>query len=215
MTTADLTTITQLVLGERQARDRGWWGRMAASYWPDSHVVLSWYSGDGPGFVAASEAMSGRGDLSVHRLSPPVVRAVADRARAEVPAAIEVRATVDDVLVDLTSYTRISYRTERRDGDWRIVALDCVYERDTIAPVVPGTVRSLPADELARFRPSYAVLAWYLEHRGYSIGEDLLGDDRPAERDAHYARTFRWLHRTDPTTGRHEVDGAAGSCRPA
>ncbi|MGW0514031.1 hypothetical protein ACWD1W_33170 [Streptomyces olivaceoviridis] len=57
--------------------------------------------------MAASEAMSGRGDRSVHRLSPPVggaahradqlqtARIVGDRAFAETPTGIEVRTDVD------------------------------------------------------------------------------------------------------------------------
>ncbi|ALL79591.1 hypothetical protein AD006_30775 (plasmid) [Pseudonocardia sp. EC080610-09] len=189
--------VAALVVGERQARDRGWWDRMADAYWPDSQVDLSWYTGDGPGFVAASRAMSECGDLSVHRLSPPAVQVVRERAWAEVPAVIEIRTDVDGVLADLASCTRIGYRCERRDGAWRILALDCIYERDTITAVLPGETVPLGAGALDRFRPAYAVLAWHLDRRGYTIGADLLGDDRPDERDAHYTRTLDWLRDTE------------------
>ncbi|MCA1280853.1 nuclear transport factor 2 family protein [Saccharopolyspora sp. 7B] len=190
----ETTTIVQLLLRERQGRDREWWPQMAAAFWPDSQVNLTWYTGDGPGFVAGSEEMSGRGDRSVHRLAPPVVHLAGARAWAEVSAAIEVRTTVDEVPVDLTSYARLGYRVERRDGEWRIFSLDAIYERDTVAPVLPGSVPSIPAEELAAFRPTYALLAWHLDRRGYRIGTGLLGDDRPAERDAYYDQVFNWLH---------------------
>ena len=49
----DVALITQVVLAERQGRDRGWWDQMLAAYWPDSTVRLSWYTGDGAGFVAS------------------------------------------------------------------------------------------------------------------------------------------------------------------
>ncbi|GAA1541430.1 hypothetical protein GCM10009827_071130 [Dactylosporangium maewongense] len=88
---SDVAAAGQVVLLERQARDRGWWDQMRACYWPDSTAALSWYTGDGPGFVDASRAMAAAGNASVHRLSPPVVQVVGDRAFAEVPAAIEVR----------------------------------------------------------------------------------------------------------------------------
>jgi hypothetical protein len=185
--------IARLVLHERQSRDRGWWDHMAEAYWPDSHVDLTWYTGDGPGFVVGSREMSGRGDASVHRMSPPVVHVHGDRGWAEVPAGIEVRSTIDGVLVDVVSYTRVCYRVERRDGQWRILSLDCVYERDTATAAVPGQTFSIPADQLARFRPSYAILAWVLDGRGYPVGTHMLGDDRPAERDAYYASTLEWL----------------------
>ncbi|MFJ8844778.1 nuclear transport factor 2 family protein [Streptomyces cyaneofuscatus] len=189
----DIDAITQTVLRERQGRDRGWWDRMKACYWPDSTVSLSWYEGDGPGFVDASAAMAGRGDASVHRLSPPVVQVVGGRAFVEVPAAIEVRTAVDGVTADLVSRTRILYRLERRDGRWGIVALDCVYERDTLTPAFPGGQLTVRPEDLAPYRPSYAVLAWHLARRGYEVGADLLGDDRPERTAAFYAETMEWL----------------------
>ncbi|MGI5499052.1 nuclear transport factor 2 family protein [Lentzea sp. CA-135723] len=184
--------ITQLVLHERQGRDRGWWDQQAACFWPDSVVALSWFTGSGADFVARSREMSGRGDVSVHRTSPPVVHVAGDRGWAEVPAAIEVRTTIDGVLADLVSHTRVSYRVERRDGRWGIVALDAIYERDTLTAVLPGT--TLPAPDVTRFRRSYAFLAWYLDRRGYPLTDGLPGDDRPEHRDEFYADTLKWLH---------------------
>lgn len=189
----DTAAVTQTVLLERQGRDRGWWDQMRACYWPDSNVTLSWYRGDGPGFVDASQAMSGRGDASVHRLSPPVVRIVGDRAFAETSAAIEVRTEVDGVTADLVSCTRIVHCLERRDGRWGIVALDCIYERDTLHPALPGGHLTIPPEDLARYRASHAVLAWHLARRGYDVATDLLGDDQPERTAAFYAETLRWL----------------------
>ncbi|MEU6444848.1 nuclear transport factor 2 family protein [Streptomyces sp. NPDC047046] len=189
----DIALVTQTVLLERQGRDRAWWDQMRACYWPDAAVRLSWYQGDGPGFVSASEAMAGRGDASVHRLSPPAVRIVGDRALAEVPAAIEVRTRIEGVLADLASYTRIVYRLERRGDRWGIAALDCVYERDTCLPAVPGETVTVPAAELAPYRPSYALLSWHLARRGYAPSAELLGDDRPEETAAFYAQVRDWL----------------------
>lgn len=189
----DTESVTQTVLRERQARDRGWWERMRECYWPDSAVNLSWYRGSGPGFVDASARMAGRGDASVHRLSPPVVRIAADRAFAELPAAIEVRTELDGVAVDLVSYTRIVHRLERRAGRWAIARLDCVYERDTIAPVLPGTPVPLTARDLAPYRAPYAILAWHLDRRGYPVSGELLGDDRPEQTAAFYDDTLKWL----------------------
>jgi hypothetical protein len=98
-----------------------------------------------------------------------------------------------DSQVDLVSCTRVSYRVERRSTVWKILSLDCIYERDIAAAAVPGETFTIPADELARFRPSHAILAWHLDRRGYPVGTDLLGDDGPTERDAYYARTLEWL----------------------
>jgi SnoaL-like domain len=189
----DTVAVTQLVLRERQARDRGWWSEMERAFWPGSRVTLTWFSGDGPGFVAASAEMAGRGLASVHRLSPPVVRVSGDRAWAEAPATIEARVAVGGVPADLVSATRLNYRVERRGSRWGIIALDAIYERDSFTAVTPGAAVAVPAAELAAFRPSYALLAWYLSQNGYPIGPDLLGDDQPAPRDEFYRQTWAWL----------------------
>lgn len=162
---------------------------MLACFWPDSTVSLSWYNGSGPGFVDASQAMSGRGDASVHRLSPPTVHIVDNRAFVEMAAGIEARIDLGGLAADLVSYTRIIYRLEHRDTQWRITALDCIYERDTLIPATPGQEVAVPAEELAPYRPTYALLAWHLARRGYQAGMDLLGDDQPARTAAFYTDT--------------------------
>lgn len=196
---SDIDTIIQLVLHERQGRDRGWWEQMRSTFWPDSRVHLSWYSGTGLGFVDGSEAMSGSGDRSVHRLGAPVVHIEGDRALVEIATAVEFRVELNDVLVDLISYTRLNYRVERRSGRWGILAIEAVYERDTVVPAIPGATVAIDPAALAGFHPSSALIAYYLDSRGYTIGDDLLGDDRPAEVDAFYAGEFSWLQENAAT----------------
>jgi hypothetical protein len=52
---------------------------------------------------------------------------------------------------------------------------------------------------LAGFRPSYSLIAYHLAQRGYTIGTDLLGDDRPDDVDSFYAAVWAWL-KDEPTT---------------
>lgn len=103
------------------------------------------------------------------------------------------RTVIDGVTVDLVSYTRIVNRLERRAGRWAVLSLDCVYERDTLTPAVPGTTVTIPPAELAAYRSPYALLAWHLARRGYEVSTGLLGDDRPEQRDAFYAESLQWL----------------------
>ncbi|MEU8636466.1 nuclear transport factor 2 family protein [Amycolatopsis sp. NPDC048633] len=183
--------VAELVLRERQSRDRGRWDRLGACYAPDSAVRLSWFRGTGEEFVARSREMRGRGDLTRHRLGPPVVDLDGDRAIAEMSAAIELRTVLDGVEIDLTSYTRLLYRAEVRSGRWLITSMDPIYERDVLAPVLPGT--PLPLPSLEGLRPSYRFLAHVFDRRGYPIADDLYGDDRPAEVAELYDSLFAWL----------------------
>jgi SnoaL-like domain len=188
-----VTEISQLVLQERQARDRGWWDRLRSAYATDSTVRLSWFTGSGRDFVTASQQMMDRGDVAVHRLSPPVVHLNGDRALVELPGIIEVRTTVAGVDVDLESRARLWYRTERRAGRWLIVALDPVYERDTLTAVYPGTELTVTPADVAAFRPAYRFLSYVLSQRGYSVGDDLYGDDHPDHAGEFYRHSFAWL----------------------
>ena len=102
-----IADITQLVLHERQARDRGWWQHMRDCFAADATGRLSWFHGNAADFVTESENMAHRGDTNRHRLGSPVVHWREHRAVVEVAAAIEIPTVVDGVEADLVSYTRL------------------------------------------------------------------------------------------------------------
>jgi SnoaL-like domain len=187
--------VAQLVLRERQSRDRGWWERMADCFAADSVVDMSWFKGSGAEFVDASRRMSGGGwgGHSVHRLSPPAIRVEGDRALAELPLVIEFRIVVDGILADLASYARSQYRAQRTDGVWRITRITSIYERDTLTPALPGTSLDIKPQELSAYRPSYRLLAWYLHRRDVHVRSDLLGDDQPEPVARQYEAEAAWL----------------------
>lgn len=190
---ADLALVANVVLTERQARDRGWWSLMGDQYWPDSRVRLSWYDGPGEGFVTGSRAMAQRGTVTLHHAFAPVIHVRSDRAYAEMSVAVRLQIDVDGVAADLVSATRLNYRLERRDDRWRITLLDAAYEYATLTPSTPGQAIIISPEELAHYRPSYALLAWSIAREGRTASHDLLGDDRPQELAAFYEDTWAWL----------------------
>ncbi|GAA3290283.1 nuclear transport factor 2 family protein [Streptomyces cinereospinus] len=190
----DASLVTQVVLSERQGRDRGWWDLMAEQYWPDSRVRLSWYDGDGAGFVTGSRAMAERGAVATHHVFAPVVHVRGAKAHAEASVAMRIQVEVGGVTGDLVCHSRLNYRLERRDDLWKILSLDAVYEYCTLTPSVPGQIIEVPPEELAGHRPSYAVLAWNIAREGRSPSTDELGDDRPEELAAFYAAIREWLN---------------------
>jgi hypothetical protein len=191
--TADAQAVAQLVLRERQSRDRGWWDDMANCFTPGAVIDMSWFNGPASEFVRLTRERSANGVWGRHRLSPPAVRVNGDRAWAELPLGIEFRTTIDGVEADLVSYCRSQYRAERRDGAWRIARITSIYERDTLTPATPGTALGLDPAELTQFRLSYRCLAWYFNRAGTPLGDDLLGDDRPDEVAHHYETERAWL----------------------
>ena len=191
-----ITDVTQLVLRERQSRDRGWWTQMAACFHPDSRVTLSWFDGPGSEFVARSRKMSEDGLRMVHRASPPVVHLHEDRAVLELPLAVERRFLLGGVEADLSSFTRLLYRLERRAADWKILSMNAIYERDTLVPAVPGTTLDIDRETIAGFRAPYRFVAYDISLGGRSMTSDLYGDDQPERVDALYRAAFDWLGRS-------------------
>jgi SnoaL-like domain len=190
---SDMTEISQLVLRERQGRDRGWWTQMEESFHPDATVFLSWFRGPATDFIKGSKATFTAGIRPVHRLSPPVVHLGGERSVVEVPAAIEVRSVLEGVETDLVSYTRLVYQVQHFDTEWLIHRLTCIYERDTLTPTVPGTTVSLDLARLQQFRLPYRYLAYHLSTHGGSVGEGLYGDDEPERVDELYADVQDWM----------------------
>ncbi|HEV3360575.1 MAG TPA: nuclear transport factor 2 family protein [Pseudonocardiaceae bacterium] len=189
----DAAVISQVVLKERQGRDRGWFDQEAACFAEDSRVRISWFDGPGAEFVDRSRDLFAKGLRPVHRMSPPVVHVDGDRAVAEAPAEITVLHDFGGVEAYVVGYVRLLYRLHRLWDDWKIVFFDCIYERDTLVPVVHGEQVAVDPDVLARFRRPYMYLGYHLYDVGSTVRDDLFGDDRPDEVDSLYQEAFAWM----------------------
>ena len=189
----DITEIAQVIFKERQGRDRGWFDQEAACFHPHSRVRITWFDGPGAEFVELSRAIFAEGIRPSHRLSPPAVHLAGERAVAEVPTEISVIQSFGGVAAYVVSYTRLLYRLECIKSNWNISSLDCIYERDTLVPVIYGTSPKIDPDILSRFRRPFMYLAYHLHEIGKSVRDDLYGDDRPEQVEALYESAFSWL----------------------
>jgi hypothetical protein len=189
---------TQLVLTEREARDRCWWDVMAKCFGSKSFVDISWFEGSGTEFVARSKQMSADGIPSRHRLGPPVVHGSGDRVVITLPAAVETYPRIGDVECVLTAHCRLLYRVERTDGAWAIAGMQAIYERDLLQPATPGQQLAIDPAQLSSLRPSYRLLAWTLAQSGYETRQDLPGDDLPDRVHELYDKAFSWAGLPSP-----------------
>lgn len=190
----DVSQIVQVVMRERQGRDRGWWDQMMTTYWPDSRVDLSWYHGDGPGFVTGSRTMYEGGARPIHRMLSPAVDINGDRAHLEVHAMTWSTLEYEDQELFHNAFMRLNYRLEQRGGEWRIAGLNVVYEYSQMGPSQPGLSNPIPTEELQQYRKSYATLSWNLANRGVTLAQDELGEDRPGELRRFYRAVKEWVN---------------------
>lgn len=189
----EAANLLQVIAHEREGRDRGWWDQMADCYHADSCVRSMWFTGTGQEFTAASRRMAERGDRSRHRLAVGAVHLSGERAVVSMPMSIEFRIELHSVGADLVSYARGIYRLERRYGQYRICDLSTIYERDTLTPVVPGEHIPMDRGRLDAMPPSYRMLAYYFDVRGYEVNPDMPGDDLPESAEALLTEAFDWL----------------------
>jgi SnoaL-like domain len=188
----DITTITQLILRERESRDLQRWETMRGCFWPDSVVRVSWFRGNGPDFVTGSMDMAKRGIPAKHRLGPILVRLAGDRAVASLSGIIDLPVKLKGVEATLSTHARFLYRAERRQGEWRIFGFDAVYMRDELTPAISGQQIVIDPSEVVDFRPSYRMLSYYLKSQKFTIDSELAGEDRPDLVNALYRELFGW-----------------------
>ena len=192
LASADITAISQLILRERESRDLARWQQMRECFWPDSLIRVSWFQGNGAGFVTGSIDMGGRGIPAKHRLAPILVTLSGDRAIASLAAIIDLPVKLKGIEATLSTHSRFIYRAERRKDLWGILGFDAIYMRDELTPAIPGESISIDSKEVQSFRPSYRLLSYYLQNQGFRIDSDLPGVDRPDLVEALNREIFGW-----------------------
>jgi hypothetical protein len=184
--------VTQLVLSERECRDLGRWDRMKSCFHADAVVRISWFQGNAHEFVDASREMARRGVLAKHRLGPVSVRINGNRAVATLAAIIDIPAEVRGVGLMLSSHARVFYRAERRGGEWRLSSFEVFYMRDELTAQIPGEAVPVSAADVAAYRRSYRFMSFVLAQGGYTVRDDLAGEDRPDSVDALCREIYGW-----------------------
>jgi hypothetical protein len=125
------------------SRDQGDWDGLRDCFHDDATITVSWYSGPAAGFVERSMAMGKERrpeERSKHLLGNMRAAVAGSRAVLEADTVITVREFIDGHLFDFASHARFFHLMEKRQGVWRIFKADCIYEKDRLDPVVPGSV---------------------------------------------------------------------------
>jgi SnoaL-like domain len=191
----DKLQIFELVQLERLWRDLGEWDKVADAYTDDAVIRTAWFHGNARDFAEGSKVMADRGRHSKHPIWPIYARVNGDRALVESRSQIQNRSEIDGVAVDTVQYVRFVSRVRRTPRGWRLVTFEGIYEKGTIAPVNPNDTVPIDWADVAAATPrtSYQLHAWALSRRGYSIPDDLLGDDQPQQVRDFYAAEDAWL----------------------
>ena len=192
---SDYEAISRLVTWERQSRVRHLYDEMANCYFPDATVTTSWTKGSVSAYLNNRNRLpeaSEEGVILV-RYSPPIIHQNNKRAYAELPITTNRWVKVNDEEAVLTSYMRLIYCVECREGVWKITDLTTINEDDTLAPAIPGTDLHINPEDLKGLRHSYRFLAYVRIKAGGKVRDDELGIDRPEAVEKVYQEFEEWI----------------------
>ena len=136
-------------------RDAGDWERFRTVWHSEARMMATWFQGPADKFIAVSREAWNKGVSILHFLGGSAIDLAGTRAIAQTKMTISQRAAVDGVVCDVLCTGRFYDFFERREGEWRIVLRQPIYEKDRLDPVDPAAALKLDASLLAQFPEGY------------------------------------------------------------
>lgn len=160
----DRVAITDLMVGWVH-RDQAEWDQLRELFHPEATIEVTWFEGPAGDFIDGSMKMGASDLRSKHLVSPPTITFRGDRALTITNAMI----VVENAKIDLaaTAHSRLLDRVEKRDGVWRLVSRQCIY--DTCHFNFLGNAEGIDAQIVRRYPREYAALGYLLEKSGFPV----------------------------------------------
>ena len=173
-------------------RDAGDWERFKTVWHEEGWMSATWFQGPALAFIDVSQKGFDNGVSILHFLGGSSVDLAGNRAIAQTKMTINQRASVDHVEVDVVCTGRFYDFFEKRNGAWKIVRRQPIYEKDRMDVVDPSATLQLDVDLLGQFPEGYRHLAYLQSKVGFKIKRDMPGLKGEVVK-ALYARGAKWL----------------------
>ena len=154
-------------------RDAGDWERFRTVWHPDGRHDGDLVSGRRGGIHRREPEGFERGVSILHFLGGRAIDLAGTRAIAQTKMTISQRADVDGVRCDVLCTGRFYDFFEQRDGRWKIVLRQPIYEKDRLDPLDPSATLALDADLLRQFPEGYRHLAYAQTRIGFTVKRDM------------------------------------------
>jgi hypothetical protein len=190
----DKLAIRQVVEDWVVWRDAGDWERFRTVWTDDGYMMATWFQGPAADFIRVSIDGWNKGVSILHFQGGNSVDIAGNRAISQTKMTISQRASVDGHMVDVVCTGRFYDFFEKREGVWRIVLRQPIYEKDRMDAIDPDPANPLLPDRkiLEQFPEGYRHLAYLQTRIGYPVKKDMPGLKGP-EVEALYTRGAGWL----------------------
>lgn len=148
-------------------RDLGEWEQLRDLFHPDGTIEITWFEGLASDFVTGSMRM-GKSDLRTkHLIAAPAITFSASGSKAILETNAIIIAENVKLNVGCECHNRFYDMAEKRDGVWRLVRRQSIYDMGTFTFPL-GLVEIDPA-VVAKYPREYATLAYLLEKSGFPL----------------------------------------------
>lgn len=173
-------------------RDAGDWERFRTVWHADGWMSATWFQGPAEQFIAVSKAGFEKGVSILHFLGGISVDVAGDRAISQCKMTISQRGPLEGEMVDVVCTGRFYDFFERREGAWKVVRRQPIYEKDRLDPLNPGSELVLEQKLLMGFPEGYRHLAYLQSKLGFKIKMDM-PQLKGAVVEALYKRGTAWI----------------------
>jgi len=173
-------------------RDAGDWERFRGVWHPDGRMMATWFQGSADEFIRVSREGWEKGVSILHFLGGSSIEVADGRAIAQTKMTISQRATVDQVRCDVVCTGRFYDFFVDRDGAWKLLLRQPIYEKDRLDPIDPSVRLELDPALLAQFPEGYRHLAYAQTRIGFTVKPDMPQLKGP-EVEKLYADGAAWL----------------------
>ncbi|MGY2799486.1 hypothetical protein ACVWV0_003662 [Ewingella americana] len=146
-------------------RDLAEWDQLLELFHDDGIIEVTWFEGLFGEFVKGSQKMGNSGFSTKHVIGSPVITFNGDRAIVETNAII----IGENASLGLgcNGHNRFYDLVEKRDGVWRIVKRQSIYDMGNFN--FPVGVVDIDQATVAKYPREYAALAYLLEKSGFPV----------------------------------------------
>jgi hypothetical protein len=194
----DRSEIINLIGKSILTRDSGMWERLAECYHSGAEFTSSWFKGKPSDFLGAArdqmEVSRRAGGEQKHVTANHWIEINRDRATSESDLILFMRTTINDVELDVATWSRRLQLFAREKGEWKIFRRWVIYERDRMDAVDP----TIPAESfydheaLARYPTKLRHHLWRNDFLGSATEKAIVLRGSPEEAAAR-KEARRWL----------------------